>query len=219
MVSKAKDVQSFFYRYARDFDSIYGNGSKRSLFQKVIAKFFRQTMFLRFRETLRNTEKPEINTVIDIGCGPGHYCVEFLKQGKTVVGVDVSANMIKIAEDRVKQLDLDGKVEFLHSDYLECKFDYKFDAANLMGFFDYIKDPKRVLLKLQKDVRKEVYMSFPKNRGLLSFQRMIRYKIRKCPLFLYSKKDIFALMHEINLEDSIEIVDCERDFYVKLNLD
>ena len=94
-------MATFFERYAGSFDSIYGHTEKRNAFGRLIDYLFRRTMFLRFKETMQYADNPSIKSIIDIGCGPGHYCVEFLKKNKKVTGLDLSEEMLKIARQHV----------------------------------------------------------------------------------------------------------------------
>ena len=74
-----KENKSFWNSYASDFDSIYG--TKNSWFNNIINKLFRKTMKIRFDKTLQIVPKDEVS-VIDIGCGPGHYCLSLYKYFK-----------------------------------------------------------------------------------------------------------------------------------------
>lgn len=77
-------------------------------------------MRLRMEYVLSYTQNPEIKSVIDIGCGPGHYVVGFLNQGKKVVGLDIAEGMLKIAEQQISQSKLSNKdVEFVKSELFE----------------------------------------------------------------------------------------------------
>lgn len=215
--SDTEQVATFFERYAGAFDSIYGHTERRNAFEKLADNLFRRTMFMRFKETMRYADNPSIKSVIDIGCGPGHYCVEFLKRNKKVTGLDLSEEMLKIAQQHVNSSHVRGEVQFIKADYLEHSFDNKFDAACLMGFFDYIKNPVPILIKLKKDINNEIYASFPKSSGLLALQRRVRYKLRNCPLYLYSKPDVLEMLKEAGLERFV-IKSCKRDWFVRVML-
>jgi len=216
VTSKPDLVHSFFNNYAWDFARIYDHTAyNKGFIQKWIDKLFRQTMLLRFKYTLTLSANPATKTIIDIGCGPGHYCAAFLKQGKKVVGLDLSENMLSIAQNNLRQLKLNKNCRLIKGNYLTLQMEKPFDAACLMGFFDYIKEPQKVLNKLKKDIKKEIYASFPKKYGLLALQRKLRYQLRNCPLYLYSKKDIIKLMNTVGLVDKFVIRDCKRD-YIKL---
>jgi SAM-dependent methyltransferase len=208
-------VASFFGRYAIEFDSIYGHKKRRNSFQKGIDFLFRNTMFLRFKRTLHFIDNPEIKTVIDIGCGPAHYCVEFLKKGKKVTALDFSDEMVKIAQQNISNQNLKGEINYIVSDYMDYPFNEKFDAAVLTGFFDYIKEPIPLVKKLKKDIGKEIYASFPKSKGILAFQRKIRYRQRNCPLYLYCKDDVTDIMQAAGIAN-FEITSCQRDWFVRI---
>jgi len=218
LTNEVQDVKKFFHGYAADFDSIYGHSKSRGSFDKMMDKLFRKSMLLRFNETVQETSKPSVQTILDIGCGSGVYCVEFLKQGKTVTGLDMAEGMLKIAAEKTAAFKDPGKISFILSGYMEYEFNQKFDASVLMGFFDYIKEPVALIKKLQTDTTKEIYMSFPKKGGFLTWQRKVRYNRRHCPLYFYSKRSLIKILDESGLENRYEIRDLGRDFFVKATL-
>ena len=216
--NEVQDVKKFFHGYASDFDSIYGHSKARGSFDKLMDKMFRKSMLLRFNETLHETAKPSIQSILDVGCGSGVYCVEFLKQGKTVVGLDLAEGMLEIAKEKTADYKDSGRISFILSGYMEYEFHQKFDAAVLMGFFDYIKEPVELIQKLQKDVTREIYMSFPRKGGFLTWQRKVRYNMRNCPLYFYSKSSLVDILNRAGLKGKYSIKDLGRDFFVKVTL-
>ena len=110
----------------------------------------------------------------------------------------------------------ENEVKFILEDYLEYKPTEKFDAACVMGFFDYVNDPVIVLKKLINDVKKEVYISIPDNKGLLAWQRKIRYNQRNCPLFLYSKEYLEDSLKKAGCLEISEIIDIDRGYFVTI---
>jgi len=215
-----KDVEIFFDGYAGDFDSIYGHSRKRNAFERIVDKYFRKSMRDRLELVLKFTQNPEIKSVIDIGCGPGHYIVGFLNQGKKVIGLDIAEGMIKIAEAQIKDSALTNKnVMFVKSDYFKYTPSEKCDAACMMGFIEYIPNPVDLLKKLKTEINKEIYISFPKSGGLLAWQRKIRYNLRNCPLFMYNRKQLEQLVTDSGFSlSNTEIIDCERDYVVRICL-
>lgn len=211
---KTKQVEKFFNGYAYDFDSIYGDAKKRSGFDQWVDKKYRKGMRYRFEETLKRTEKKEIQTILDVGCGGGQYCHALLLQGKTVCGLDMADSMLEIAKART--IDFEGKnvISYVHNDYMSFTPEQNYDAAVFMGFFDYIEDPVAVLTKAVKETNREIYASFPIDGGLLAAQRKVRYKMRKCPLYMYSKKDLENIVEKIGMKDHAEILTLDRDFFL-----
>ena len=118
-----KDVSVFFDNYANEFSSIYKEDTKkRSSFDKLMDKWFRQAIKDRFDKTTNETKKDSIKSILDIGCGPGHFVVKFLEQGKKVTALDIAPSMIEITKKRVLSMQKGNDVEFVLEDYLEYKF-------------------------------------------------------------------------------------------------
>ena len=213
----SKDVSVFFDGYAHDFSSIYKEDTKkRSSFDKLMDKWFRLGIEQRFEKTLNEVKKNDIKSVLDIGCGPGHFVVKFIEYGKKVTALDIAPSMLEITKQRVEPLKKDLEVDFVLKDYLDFEPKEKYDAACVMGFFDYVEDPVLVLKKLLKDTEKEIYISIPDNRGILAFQRKVRYRLRNCPLFLYSRDYLEQCLTEAGCIDSSEISDIDRGFFVTI---
>ena len=107
-------------------------------------------------------------------------------------------------------------VEFVHADFVEFNFSKKYDAVCAMGFFDYIENPAPVLKKMIEISNHEVYASFPKAKGILALQRRVRYKLRSCPLWLYSEKRLRAILDQSGASGRYELVDLGRDWIVRI---
>ena len=72
-------TSEFFDRYAVDFDSIYGNDNKA--LQRIANRLFRRAMLVRYQKTIAGCQPVAGRSVIDIGCGPGHYSITLARQG------------------------------------------------------------------------------------------------------------------------------------------
>ena len=211
-------VGRFFDAYAANFDAIYGHTKRRHALGRWIDRAFRQVMVRRFEETLRQTQNPAIRSVLDVGCGSGRYAVAFAQQKKEVVGIDIAAGMLEIARDSIASLHVASRVELVLGDYLSVRFDRTFDAACLMGFFDYVEDPVPVLKKLTAEVTGAFYASFPKSKGFLARQRRVRYRLRGCPLWLYAKRDVEDALIASGFAGLYEIRDFGRDWYAVVQM-
>ena len=210
-------VGLFFESYAESFDSIYGHREKRSFVGRITDRLFRRAMYSRFEKTLNNIKKDDINSVLDVGCGSGRYCIEYLRLGKSVFGIDLADEMIKIANDVCKNEIPNGDIELIQGDYFDHALDKKYDASVLMGLFDYISNPKDLLKKLKKDTNKIILGSFPKLWNIWTLQRMVRYKIRRCPLFFYTKNQIESMLNDLGM-NNYEISDNGREYFLKVTL-
>ena len=206
-------VKDFFSGYAEDFDSIYGDGKPRNLFNKIMDKLFRQAMYERYKRTIEFlSSTDDVNTILDVGCGSGRYSVDLARNGMAVTGVDLAQEMLDIAKKNSHKLGFD-KNNFIAGSYFDVEISKKHDASILMGLFDYISNPGDLFVKLKKDTSKFILASFPKPGGLLAWQRKIRYNRRNCQLFYYSKANIVSLMENAGIE-KYEIQDNDREYFL-----
>lgn len=208
-----KDIKNFFDGYSYTFDSIYSSDlTKRNLIQKIIDKNFRKSMFGRYELTFKFIRKYEVESILDIGCGSGIYANKLAQEGYRVTGVDVAPKMIDLAKQYSKNHD---NPIYQIADFIDMD-ETKFDTSILMGFFDYVNDVDLVFKKLKKVTSKIILGSFPKDSGFLAFQRKIRYKIRNCPLYLYSRE---SLEQSVSKHfKNFKIIDNDREFFLVVKI-
>jgi SAM-dependent methyltransferase len=207
-------VGRFFDGYAEAFDAIGDPGRRRGAFGRWVDRTFREVMVHRFEETMRGLERSGAAVVLDVGCGSGRYVVAIAERGRTVVGIDLAPGMLSLARAAVERAKVGERVTLMEGDYVAADVGRRFDAACLMGFFDYVEDPAAVLRKLRRDVSGEVYASFPKAGGWLAWQRRARYRMRGCPLYLYRRRDVERALTDGGFSGGYEIRDFGRDWYV-----
>jgi len=98
--------------------------------------------------------QPHYN-VLEIGCGPGHSTLNFtsfIKSGK-IVGVDISAENIKIAKELHKN---NSNVEFIVSDMSDFSHELKFDVICLPDVLEHILiEQHHSLFKTLRNVLKD----------------------------------------------------------------
>jgi ubiquinone/menaquinone biosynthesis C-methylase UbiE len=96
-------TQTFFHQYANDFDAIYGN--QNGLIDSVINRIFRKSMRLRYEKSIEGCEPVQGKSVLDVGCGPGHYSITVAQRGASrVVGIDFADGMLKLATDHAQKV-------------------------------------------------------------------------------------------------------------------
>ena len=206
-------TSEFFDRYAVDFDAIYGNDNRA--LERVVNRLFRRAMVVRYEKTIAGCDPIEGRTVIDIGCGSGHYSVALARAGAArVLGLDFAPGMLKIARDSAKKFGVADRCTFEHGDFLTHPLPEPFDYAIVMGFMDYVSDPRRVIDRVLGVVRRRAFFSFPKDGGPLAWQRKLRYRNR-CDLFLYREDQIRSLFSATGAKFKIERIG--RDFFVTLD--
>ena len=79
----------------------------------------------------------EVNSVLDLACGPGRHCLALAKMGYEVTGIDISEFLLKKAKQKSYELEL--KVKFKQSDILEYENKNQFDLiVNMFNSFGYL---------------------------------------------------------------------------------
>lgn len=125
--------------------------AKQSIFDNEI--FFEEYKTLRERDDTLNDllEQPAMakllpavagKTVLDLGCGYGHNCLDFVKKGASrVVGIDLSEKMLAVAKAEAA----DEKIEYLHMNMTDIRLlDQTFDLIYSSLAFHYVEDFARL---------------------------------------------------------------------------
>lgn len=76
--------------------------------------------------------------VLDLGCGYGHNCIDFVSRGAgRVIGIDISEKMLAVA----KKESANGKIEYRNMSMTEIStIDEKFDFIYSSLAFHYVED-------------------------------------------------------------------------------
>lgn len=86
--------------------------------------------------------------VLDLGCGPGRYALEFARRGYRVTGVDRTPSYLKEARDRAAGEGLE--VEFVEGDMRTFGASAAYDLVLNMATFGYFEDHEENLLVLRR---------------------------------------------------------------------
>jgi ubiquinone/menaquinone biosynthesis C-methylase UbiE len=164
--------------------------------------------------TFENCQPIEGRSVLDIGCGPGHYLIEFAKRGAGgVVGIDFSERMLALASENAGRIGVSDKLQLVSGDFLTHPFEREFDYSLAIGFFDYIPDPLPYIRRAKGLTTKLMVMSFPKKWLLRTIIRKIRLTLKGCPVCFYSRGKIVCLMDDAGI-DNYRILSVYRDYLV-----
>ncbi len=211
----SREAGQFFDGYAHDFDAIYGGG-KRTRLRRLLDDVFRRSMRLRFERTLAECRPAEGKTILDVGCGPGHYGVALASEGAArVVMLDPAQEMIQIASERARHAGVLDRCEFVHATFDAYPPDERFDCCILMGVMDYIADPDACVRHAVEVARGRVFLSFPADGGVLAAIRRYRYRDRT-PLYLYRERQLHALMDD-EARGHYSLERMARDFFVSVD--
>lgn len=205
---------SFFDRYAQDFSAIYGN--QNNLVNRVVNPLLRRSMRLRYLMTIEGCYPIAGRSVLDIGCGPGHYSVELAARGATrVLGLDFADGMLDIARQSAARAGVGNACTFEMGNFFERKFDERFDYVIAMGFMDYVEEPVSMMTKAIGLAKARAFFSFPMEGGFLAWQRKVRYKSR-CDLYLYTEDRVREALARAGAK-RFRITPIDRDMFVTVD--
>lgn len=210
-MSNKTSVWEFFNSYAHDFDAIYGN--RNTLLNRTVNERFRKSMKLRYAKSLEGCTPIEGRTVLDVGCGPGHYGIALARRGARVLGIDFAEEMIALARDNAARAGVQDRCEFISADFMTYPCKGPFDYTIVMGFMDYMAHPDKVIRRVLSLTRSKAFFSFPVDGGILAWQRRLRYRNR-CDLFMYRRDHIDDLFAGLTFET--ETID--RDYFVTMTV-
>lgn len=204
-------TQQFFHTYARDFNAIYS--TRNGLLSNLVNRTLRRSMRLRYLKTLEGCQPIAGRTVLDIGCGPGHYGIALARSGaREVVGIDFASSMIELARRQAEASRVAGCCHFVTGDFNQFTPEEPPDYVIVMGVMDYVADPGQLIDRVVSMARRKAFFSFPVAGGVLAWQRRVRYRSR-CPLYFYTRRDLQKLFAATSAT-SVQIEPIARDFFV-----
>jgi len=212
---KQQKVTAFFNGYARDFYSIYLEQEKSAI-NRFRDRWFRASMFSRFATAYDFIKEKRIETLLNVGCGPGHHDILLAKGlGIEITGIDVAPNMVKIATENALSNKVDSLCKFHTGDFMQFTPPGPFDANLSLGVLEYISDPGPFIKRMLEFSKYYVIFSLPAKWHWLTPQRHVRYKLRNCPLYFYTENSIAEILENFDIVN-YDIRRLGRDFLVIL---
>ena len=127
-----KDSQAF------DFDGEYGRGYDE-LARQVIPAY---EQIFRATAALFENELPSDARVLVVGSGTGTEVATFgaAQPRWTIIGVDPSAEMVRMTERRADELGLDDRVMIVHGFARDLPLTPPYDAATIINVLHFLED-------------------------------------------------------------------------------
>ncbi len=104
-----------------------------SVYDKVMA-YADYDSWYKFIKNIIDEKGIKGKDVLDLGCGTGEISIRFKSAGYSVLGVDLSTEMLSIASDKARGKKLD--IHFANQDMRELKFPVGFDIV--VSLFDTV---------------------------------------------------------------------------------
>ena len=109
---------------------------------------------------------PGARSVLEVGCGTGHFARWLAEQGLDTVGIDVSQRMLDEARRR------SGGPRYLSGDALALPVaDRSYDVAALITALEFLPDPCRALAEAARAARTGILLGVLNRWSLLALRR------------------------------------------------
>ncbi|RBP46829.1 class I SAM-dependent DNA methyltransferase [Garciella nitratireducens] len=164
----------------------------------------------KYLEEIFDYWKCKPKNIIDLACGTGNITISLAQMGYDMVGIDISQDMLAIAEQKARKLSID--IQWLHQ-----------DMKRFQGFRDRdaiicVCDGMNYILKENdlKEIFSRIYSSLRKN-GIFVFDMNSKYKIEKIfagQTFAYGGEKV-SYIWENYYDKEENIIDYELSFFVK----
>ena len=192
-------VERYFQRTAVEFDALYDEGNT---WEYRVNRLLRRGLFERVRLTVAQFQDMSGFELLDVGCGSGRNSVLFAQAGaRRVLGLDFADSMIQIARSTAESAGLASRCEFIKADFMEYAFQRKFGVVLALGVFDYVAEPVKLLRRMMDVSTGKVIGSFPAWSLVRAPLRKIRYSLRDCPLYLYTRGQLGQICRSAGLQE------------------
>ena len=141
-------------------------------------KMMRGLMEKGYLDTSKLTEAGITSGVaLEVGPGPGYLGIDWLTKTKDTIlkGLDLSADMIMVAQRNAKEFHVDDRVEYVLGDAKQMLFlDETFDAVFSNGSLHEWSNPKAVLSEIYRVLKPGgVYYISDLRRDITLFARLL----------------------------------------------
>ncbi|MDK2798735.1 MAG: hypothetical protein PWQ70_354 [Clostridiales bacterium] len=150
------------------------------------------------------------NLILELACGTGNITTRLAKRGYEMIGIDLSEDMLNVAVQKARDMDLD--ILYIHQDMTKFELYGTVDAILcLMDSINYIIKEED-LIKMFKLVR-----NYLNPGGLFIFDINSQYKLKEIlgnNIFVVDENDIFYVW-ENNYNQKSEICEFYLTFFIK----
>lgn len=158
---------------------------------------------------------------LEVGPGPGYLGLEWLKntQGTTLKGLDISADMIAVAERNAGVYQLSDRVEYIKSSGAKLPFENKFfDAVFTAGSLHEWSQPIETFHEIWRvlkeggilfiaDLRRDMFPLLKWCLWLIAKPKAIRPGLLTSINAAYTSNEVRALLRETDLSSACQITE------------
>lgn len=161
--------------------NIYG-GLKGEIRLAVLERDFREYFLVA---PFGENKSPRPLRILDAGGGQGQFSLQFAKAGHSVVICDISAEMLKLAEQEVVLQGLEAQVQLLHCAIQDVARHIntetaKFDVVLCHAVMEWVANPAELLAHLIEYLKPQGFLSLTfYNLHSLIYKNLLRTNFKK----------------------------------------
>ena len=164
--ARRDEIETYFDRTAADAWAALTSDAPVSRIRRTVRRG-RAAM----RDTLLSWLPADLtgSTLIDAGCGTGTLAIEAAQRGAEVVAVDLSPTLVKLAKERLRDLNQTLDVTFLVGDMRDMDlgvFDYAVAMDSLIHYD--VADGVQTLEAMAQQIRRKMVFTFAPKTPLLA---------------------------------------------------
>lgn len=145
-------------------------------------------------------------TMLEVGCGTGHFTRWFTQLGFEVVGLDVSPPMLETASK------LSPDAVYLRADAHALPFkDAAFDVGAIVTSLEFVRDPVRVLSEMMRVSSRAILLGVLNRWSLISLSRRLKSLLGRKSIYsearFFGPQELAHLIAEVadRMVTSVEI--------------
>jgi ubiquinone/menaquinone biosynthesis C-methylase UbiE len=151
---------------------------------------------------LKSIKGNEEKTLLEIGCGTGHFTRWFQSLGMKTVGIDISREMLSAARDLAADSIplIEGKAE-----YLPVKTG-AFDIVAMITTLEFIAQPERALLEAYRAAKHKILLGVLNTWSPINIYRRLKRIVRKSSYrgaHFYSATRLRALISHMAQQNNV----------------
>ncbi len=120
------------------------------------------------KDVLAKEFKLEMFSVLDVGCGGGHFVKSCENLGLSAYGVDPNAALIELGNQKLRNNRI-GNCSINEFESIISKCEH--DVVSLIGVMEHLQEPRKALLAFKESKAKYLYLQVP----LFSFSVLLEH--------------------------------------------
>lgn len=141
--------------------------------------------------------------ILDVGCGTGNDLTRFAKGGANIVGIDLAAHSIELAENNFAMRDLDGEFHVMDGEAMEFE-DNSFDMVYCHTVLHFTPDPQKMINEIARVLKpggEAILMTVNRKSWLNVMHKLMKVEIDHldAPVFyMYTIKEFEKMLAPFN---------------------